>query len=108
MKNILLATVLLVSASANADYFFCRINVDNHGAEHEAEYREFEAKVSLNGFTCEGKLVQGGMVYAILTAEGYQGWQVAAEGKLGAKIQLTTRHPDTNVGTNLKCECGLQ
>jgi len=108
MKNFLLASVLLVSATANADYFFCRMKVDNDQAEVEADYRVFEAQVSVNGFTCTGKLIQGGIVKVSITADGFQGWAVTGEGKLHGKVQTSTRHPDTNLGTELMCECGLQ
>jgi hypothetical protein len=84
------------------------MKVDNQQAEVEADYRVFDAAVSLNGFTCTGKLVPGGMVKVSITADGYQGWSVNGEGQLYGKVQTSTRHPDTNLGTDLMCECGLQ
>ncbi len=107
MKNLFLAALFLFSASANADYFFCRMTVDNQSAEHEADYRVLESKVSLNGFTCSGKLI-GRTVKVSITADGFQGWSVTGEGLMQGKVQTSTRHPDTNVGTELTCECGLQ
>lgn len=108
MKNFLLSLLLLSSVSAKADYFFCRITVDNQSAEVEADYRVFEATVSHEGFTCSGKLVEGGLVKVAITAIGYRGWAIVKEGQLGCKLETSTRNPDTNVGTELTCECGLQ
>jgi len=108
MKNLLLTGLLFFSVSANADYFFCRITVDNQSAEYEADYRVFESTVSHAGFTCSGNLVEGGIVKVQITANGYPGWAIKSEGKLGCKLQTSTRNPDTNVGTDLTCECGLQ
>lgn len=98
--------VLSVSATAQADYFACRISQGGSVlASVEAEYRVYTASVEAEGFVCEGK-INGRATTVKLTNKNTSEVAESTEQGPSASTYLSTlpRHNEFD----MICSCGMQ
>lgn len=106
MKSLILSLIFTFSAAANADYFFCRLTVNNHSAEQEADYKVYKAEVSLGEYTCGGIIPSGSRyVDVILTSSRLGSLSISQLPTASLHASVPTAEGTYEAVT---CECGLQ